>query len=45
MLSFELFLADFNWLEYKFVRKSLDHLKLEKKLNCIALCEYTNDKC
>ena len=29
-LSFELFLADFNSLEYKFFRKSLDHLKLDK---------------
>ena len=29
-LSFELFLADFKLLEYKFFRKSLDHLKLDK---------------
>ena len=29
-LSFELFLADFNLLEYKFFGKSLDHLKLDK---------------
>ena len=28
--SFELFLADFNLLEYKFFGKSLDHLKLDK---------------
>ena len=29
-LSFELFLANFNLLEYKFFGKSLDHLKLDK---------------